>query len=170
MKTSKATTFTIVREFNAPIEDVFNAFAEAGALNEWWGPSETNNSTILLDFRPGGIFHYKMEKDGNVNYGRFLFSRIEPHHTLEFTNSFADENANVIPAPFDISLPKVIFYSLTFSARNAATVLTLTASPVDASATEIEGFSSINESMQQGFEGTFAQLAEYLKQVRKNKL
>lgn len=169
MKNSKATTFKIVREFQAPREDVFNAFAEAEALNEWWGPAETNNSVISLDFRPGGIFHYKMEKDGNVNYGRFLFGRIVPHHILEFTNSFADEKANVIAAPFDISLPKAIFYSLSFTDQNQATILTMTATPVEASTAEIEGFQAINESMQQGFGGTFDLLAVYLGAVQKNK-
>lgn len=28
----------ITREFNAPKEIVFNAFADADALAEWWGP------------------------------------------------------------------------------------------------------------------------------------
>lgn len=169
MESTKATTFKIVREFHAPREDVFNAFAEVEALNEWWGPAETNNSTISLDFRPGGIFHFKMEKDGNVNYGRFLFGRIVPHHILEFTNSFADENANVIAAPFDISLPKAIFYSLFFSDQNGVTVITLTGTPVEASLEEIEGFQAINESMQQGFGGTFDQLAAYLNTLHTDK-
>jgi uncharacterized protein YndB with AHSA1/START domain len=162
MKSSATKDFKIVRKFNAPREDVFNAFAEADALNEWWGPAETSNSVISLDFIQGGIFHYRMEKDGQINYGRFLFGRILPHHLLEFTNSFADENANVIAAPFNISLPKAIFYSLSFTDLGDKTILTLIGKPIEASKEEIEGFRAINESMQQGFGGTFDRLADYL--------
>jgi uncharacterized protein YndB with AHSA1/START domain len=162
MKSSKAAAFKIIREFNAPKEDVFNAFATEEALNEWWGPAETNNSAISLDFRSGGIFRFKMERDGQVNYARFLFKKIEPHDLLEFFNSFTDEQGNVISAPFDISLPKSIFYSLSFTGRGDVTTLTLTATPADASPSEIEGFQAISEGMQEGFTGTFDKLASYL--------
>lgn len=56
--TDKTRVFTFVREFDAPKNLVFNAFSNAGALNEWWGPAESANSVISLDFRPGGIFHF----------------------------------------------------------------------------------------------------------------
>lgn len=162
IKSSATKDFKIVREFNASREDVFSAFAEADALNEWWGPAETSNSVISLDFTQGGIFHYRMEKDGQTSYGRFLFGRILPHELLEFTNSFADENANVITAPFNISLPKAIFYSLSFTDLGDRTIITLTGKPLEASKEEIEGFQAINESMQKGFAGTFDRLANYL--------
>src|ERR1044072_9113227 len=103
--TGKA-AFVYVREFEAPKELVFNAFSSAEALNAWWGPVETRNSVIKLDFTPGGIFHFKMESpDGGVSYGRFLFGNIQPYDLLEFTNAFADEQARVVKAPFDIPLP-----------------------------------------------------------------
>ncbi len=98
---------------------VFNAFSNAEALNEWWGPVETNNSVISLDFRPGGIFHFKMESDGHVSYGRFLFKTIQPYDLLEFTNAFADEKANIVQAPFDINIPLEIFYSMRFTEHAA---------------------------------------------------
>ncbi|RYY29243.1 MAG: SRPBCC domain-containing protein [Chitinophagaceae bacterium] len=97
-----------------------------------------------------------------------MFTRIVPHHILEFTNSFADENGNVIAAPFDISLPKKIFYSLYFEDKDNITVLTLTGSPVDAAAEEIEAFSAIHESMQEGFGATFDQLDVYIQRIGEN--
>ena len=154
--------FIITREFNAPKEVVFNAFADADALNEWWGPVECRNSVIKLDFRPGGIFHFKMDFNGNISYGRFLFGTIQPYDLLEFTNAFADENANVVPAPFDIQIPKEIFYSLHFSEVKGKTIITLTGLPVDATGEEEAGFRSINLDMQKGFGATFDKLIEYL--------
>lgn len=57
--TTEKTVFTLVREFDAPQKLVFNAFSTADALSEWWGPAESRNSVINLDFRPGGIFHFQ---------------------------------------------------------------------------------------------------------------
>jgi uncharacterized protein YndB with AHSA1/START domain len=149
-------------EFNAPKQLVFNAFSTAEALNEWWGPVETKNSALSLDFRPGGVFHFKMDFNGNVNHARFLFKTIEPYDLLEFSNAFADEQANPIPAPFDVTLPVEIFYSLRFTEKNGKATIHLTGEPINASQAEIEGFVSINGSMHEGFEGTFAALAAFL--------
>ncbi|MEQ8811471.1 MAG: SRPBCC domain-containing protein [Imperialibacter sp.] len=152
-------------KFNAPKELVFNAFSTAEALNEWWGPVETKNSAISLDFRPGGVFHFKMDFNGNVNYARFLFKTIEPYDLLEFSNAFADEQANPIPAPFDVTLPVEIFYRLRFSERNGKTTIDLTGEPINANQAEIDGFVAINESMEQGFGATFDKLGAYLKNL-----
>jgi uncharacterized glyoxalase superfamily protein PhnB/uncharacterized protein YndB with AHSA1/START domain len=155
-------TFTLVREFDAPRKEVFNAFADADALNEWWGPAETENSVIKLDFRPGGIFHFKMKHNGKVNYGRFLFAKIQPYELLEFSNAFADENAKVVKAPFDIDLPAEIFYRLVFTEHKGKTTLTLTGSAVNPSTAEQEAFESINADMHEGFSKTFNKLDLYI--------
>lgn len=154
--------FRLVYTFDAPKELVFNAFADADALNEWWGPAETDNSVISLDFTPGGIFHFKMDYNGHISYGRFLFRQIQPHDLLEYTNAFCDEHAQVIPAPFDVKLPLEILYRMEFTEANGKTKITMTGEPVNASHEEEEGFSAINESMQQGFAGTFDKLVKYL--------
>lgn len=165
-QTNDGKILTIIREFDASQKEVFNAFAEIEALNEWWGPAETENSAISLDFRPGGIFHFKMEAGGRVNYGRFLFSKIQPYDLLEFTNAFADENANAIRAPFDIPLPIEIFYSFRFSENDGKTTLTMTGQPVNGTSEEEDTFVAINDSMQQGFGGTFDALARYLGRIK----
>src|SRR5690606_38031719 len=102
IKTDAQTVFTHVHIGDAPRELVYQAFSTAEALNAWWGPANCDNSLISLDFRPGGIFHYRMVAGDTVNYGRFVFNRIDPPAFLDFTVSFADANANAIDAPFDI--------------------------------------------------------------------
>jgi uncharacterized protein YndB with AHSA1/START domain len=151
--------------FKAPRELVFNAFSSAEALNAWWGPAETRNSVISLDFRPGGIFHFKMEGKGQVSYGRFLFRDIQPPYLLEFTNAFADEKAQVVKAPFDMPFPLEILYRITFGEAGEETVLSLTGRPVDASPEEAASFLAINSSMHDGFGGTFGKLALYLHKI-----
>ena len=159
---SASATFKFSRQFNAPRERVFNAFSNAEALNAWWGPIETKNSVITLDFRTGGIFHYRMESQEKITYGRFLFNKIQPFELLEFTNAFADENAKVVRAPFDIPLPLEIFYRLQFMEHKGKTIIEMTGKPVNASPEEAAGFLSINLGMEQGFGSTFNKLFSYL--------
>ena len=158
----------IVHEFNAPKKLVFNAFSNANALSEWWGPAECEMTVIKLDFRPGGMFHYKMDYQGKINYGRMIFQKIQPHDLLEITNAFADENANPIKAPFDIELPIEIFYRFVFTESNGTTTITMTGTPVDPTQKQLEGFHSIDSSMREGFGATFNQLSLYLEKIHLN--
>ena len=163
---AQSSKFLFTYDFQAPKALVFNAFASADALNEWWGPVECKNTALFLDFRPGGIFHFKMEMDGHVSYGRFLFATIQPYDLLEFSNAFADEHANPVKAPFDIQLPVDIFYSLRFHEKNGITTITMSGTAVNATAGELEGFNSINEDMKKGFGSTFNSLAFYLEKIK----
>jgi uncharacterized protein YndB with AHSA1/START domain len=154
--------FTLKYNFNAPRRLVFNAFSDAKALGEWWGPVESKTTVIKLDYREGGIFHYRMETHGKANFGRFLFKKIVPYHTLEFTNAFADEHANVVPAPFDLNLPLEIFYKLKFTESGGITTIDLYARPVDADDSQYHAFNSISDSMVNGFNATFDKLKLYV--------
>lgn len=158
--------FFFVQTFDAPKEAVFRAFSTAEALNAWWGPAETENSVVRLDFRPGGTFHFKMVAGGTVSYGRFHYLRIEPNELLEFTNAFADEEGNVVPAPFPMPFPEEIHYRITFREEKGKTVVSLTGRPVNATPEQEESFRSIHDSMQEGFGGTFDKLVSYLENRR----
>lgn len=158
--------FVITHHFDAPKKLVFGAFSKKEALAEWWGPVECKNTVLRLEFKTGGIFHYQMEKDNKINYGRFIFGLIEPYDLLEFTNAFSDQNANIIRAPFDIQLPMQIFYRLRFSENKGKTTITMTGKPVKATREEEDTLRSINPSMQQGFGASFNKLALYLSKIQ----
>jgi uncharacterized protein YndB with AHSA1/START domain len=162
MKDPADVAFTLVYEFNAPKKLVFNAFSDAKALSEWWGPVECKNSVIKLDFKKGGVFHYKMEKGGTVNFGRFIFGEIVPYDCLEFTNSFSDEKGNIVRAPFDIPFPLQVFYRLIFTESNGKTTITMTGQPVQATDEEIDSFRSLLPDMRKGFGASFGKLSDYL--------
>jgi len=161
--TDKGKEFTLTYKFNAPQKLVFNAFSNAEALGEWWGPVECKTTVLHLDFREGGIFHYQMEANNKITYGRFLFKQIKPYHTLEFVNAFSDERANIVPAPFDIQLPLEIFYQLKFIENGGITTVELLARPINANEEETQAFNSISLSMVDGFGATFGKLEAYLK-------
>ena len=163
MKSQNQTSqLTITREFNAPKEFIFNAFAEANAMGKWWGPPGFPIEVVKFDFRPNGVFHYKADMQGQSSWGRFIYGKIVKPDLLEFTSSFSDEKGGVTRAPFSDKFPLQIFNRVELAEKNGNTVLTLSGHPVNATDEEIEFFNSISAGMQQGFAGTFDQLETYL--------
>ena len=53
-------TFTISfeRTFDAPREDVFDAWTKPDEVSEWWDPTGARLSTCEIDLRPGGAFKF----------------------------------------------------------------------------------------------------------------
>lgn len=161
-KNIQDTEFTHVHEFDAPRQLVFDAFSTAEAMNEWWGPVQYKNTVIKHDFRPGGIFHFEMNENGNISYGRMLFKAIESPELLEFTTAFADENGKVVKPPFGFDFPYEVLYRLVFTEKNGKTTIHLTGKPWKATEEEIAGYHSIFDGMEMGFAGTFDKLVDYL--------
>jgi len=160
-------TFSLSRTFKAPKELVFRAFSSAEALGKWWGPVEAPIDVISLDFRPGGIFHYRM-KGEQINYGIFRYREIDPPNSITWINSFANEKGETIKPPFeDFDIPREILHRITLTEKDGITTLALTAEPLNASENEISTFIAITESMEQGYGGTFDQLEKYLKGIQK---
>lgn len=155
--------FTITRTFDASKEDVFNAFASAEALTEWWGPVEAPIDVIQLDFRAGGKFHYRMN-GAMVYYGVFHYQQIIPHDSIVWINSFANEAGEVIKAPFPgLDFPLEVLNTLTLEQKGSQTVLTLVSEPYNSTESETAAFNAIRDNMQQGFTGTLNQLEAFLK-------
>jgi len=161
-----AQQFTLTRTFNASKEMIFDAFATAGALAQWWDPAEAPIDVISLDFRPEGIFHYRMN-GAHQSYGIFRYKEIDRPNSISWINSFADEKGAIIKPPFEgLDLPKEIMNSITLTENNGITTLILKSEPVNASQSETDCFISITDSMEQGFGGTFSQLADYLHRIQ----
>lgn len=158
--------FSITREFEAPMKLVFEAFSTATALGQWWGPVEAPIEVIRLDFRPGGIFHYKM-KGEHTSYGLFKYTQIEAPRSITWINSFANEQGEVIKPPFPgMDVPREIQNTITLSEENGITRLVLVCHPLHASPEEIATFNAITQSMEQGYGGTLGQLKTYLQTIK----
>ncbi len=152
----------IVRYFNAPKEVVFEAFANAEALAEWWGPAGMPVTVKSFDFKPGGKFHYKMEGNGQVMWGLFKYIAITRPELVEFISSFSDEEGNVCKSPFPMDFPLEIFNELTLTDSNGRTTLTLQGHPINATSEQEATYTSITANMEEGFSKTFDQLERYL--------
>jgi uncharacterized glyoxalase superfamily protein PhnB/uncharacterized protein YndB with AHSA1/START domain len=153
----------IVRHFNAPKEVVFEAFANAEAMGEWWGPKGMDLTVKTFDFTPGGKFHYKMEGNGQTMWGLFKYVNLNKYDLIEFISSFYDENGNICTSPFPMDFPLEIFNQMVLTEANGRTTLTLQGHPVNATITQEETYTSIKANMEEGFGGTFDKLERYIK-------
>lgn len=155
--------FVITREFDAPRDLVFKAWTEPERLAQWWGPKGFTMISTKIDLRPGGFFHYGMKSpDGQEMWGKFVYREIVPPERMVFVISFSDEGGGVTRHPFSATWPLEVINTLTFSEHDGKTTLTLRGGPINATEDERATFKAGHASMQQGFKGTFDQLAEYL--------
>jgi uncharacterized protein YndB with AHSA1/START domain len=73
------TTFKTARNFAAPPEAAFAAFAAPERLATWWGPDGFRNTFEVFEFKPGGRWRFTMHGPDGSNYPNdSIFTTIEP--------------------------------------------------------------------------------------------
>ena len=163
MNGTSAQEFVITRELDAPRELVFKAWTEPERLEQWWGPKGCRLKVAQLELRPGGVILYSISfGQGPTMWGRFVYSEIEALERLVYVSSFSDEEGALTRAPFSKTWPMEVFNTLTFTEQEGKTTLTLRSAPQNATEEERKTFVGMHQSLQQGFSGTFDQLADYL--------
>ena len=155
--------FVITRHFSLPRDVVWKAWSDPDQLKHWWGPKGCSIEVLRFEFRPGGFFHYAMNFDGAPTWwGRFNYREIVELEGMVWLNSFANEHCGIARAPFSENCPLEIQNSVTFSEHAGQTTVTLRARPFGALGAECQFFDDLRPSLEQGYGGTFDQLAEYL--------
>ena len=83
---------TVVREFEAPLELVWNAWTKSEQLDKWWAPKPFRAETKSMDFREGGFWLYCMVgPEGIAAWCRVDYQSIEPMKRIVDTDVFCDE-------------------------------------------------------------------------------
>jgi len=90
-------SFTIVAEFDAKIERVWQIWADPRQLERWWGPPTWPATFESFDFTPGGkASYYMVGPDGENARGWWLLTSIDAPTTLSFDDGFADDNGEPV--------------------------------------------------------------------------
>jgi len=85
----------IKKVFNAPIENVWNAFTKPEQLDLWWAPKPWKTITKSHLLLPNEQWIYSMNgPDGEKHWGTVQFQKIEKPLHLTWTDWFSDENGN----------------------------------------------------------------------------
>ncbi|WP_181782777.1 SRPBCC family protein [Pseudonocardia pini] len=86
-------TLTFVAEFAAPVERVWQVWADARQLERWWGPPTWPATFEVLELAPGGRASYYMTgPEGEKSRGWWRITAADEPNRLEFEDGFADEN------------------------------------------------------------------------------
>src|SRR5690242_3409993 len=87
-----ALTLTIVAEFQAAAERVWQVWADPRQLERWWGPPSYPATVVDHDLRAGGRVTYSMTgPDGEKHHGWWRLIAVDPLRSLDFEDGFADE-------------------------------------------------------------------------------
>jgi len=86
----------IVREFDADLSLVWDAFTVAEILDQWVAPKPFISKTKFMDFRVGGRRFYAMvSPEGIHRWAVQRYTSITPKTNFKMFNAFADENENL---------------------------------------------------------------------------
>jgi uncharacterized protein YndB with AHSA1/START domain len=116
---NKATkTALIIREFDAELSLVWDAFTKPEILDQWWAPKPFSSKTKVMNFEVGGRRFYAMiSPEGQKHWSLQKYTSISPKTNFKMINAFADENENP-------NLPGSE-WSLTFSEQNGTTKVSI---------------------------------------------
>lgn len=113
-------TIFIVREFDADISLVWDAFTKPEILDLWWAPKPLLSKTKKMNFEVGGRRFYSMVwPEGQEYWGLKNYILIEPKTRIIWLSSFTDAEENI-----NTALP-TSEWELNFSEQNGMTKLNI---------------------------------------------
>lgn len=84
-------TLTITAEFAAPVERVWQVYADPRQLEKVWGPPTYPATVVDHDLRPGGRVTYFMTgPEGDKHAGYWNVTAVDEPHGFAFEDGFAD--------------------------------------------------------------------------------
>jgi uncharacterized protein YndB with AHSA1/START domain len=91
-------TLTITADFAAPVQRIWQVYADPRQLERIWGPPACPATVVDHDLRPGGRVTYYMTGPEGEKFGGFWeVIAVDEPHSFEFLDRFADENFNPVP-------------------------------------------------------------------------
>jgi uncharacterized protein YndB with AHSA1/START domain len=137
-----ALTLTLVAEFGASPERVWDVWEDARKLEQWWGPPTFPATFTRHDFVVGGESRYFMSgPSGEKPHGWWRTDVIEKPRRLEFANGMAGDDGE--PVPGVEPMPTVITIEPVDSGTRMTTLVTFV------SANQME--TVLEMGMQEGF-------------------
>ncbi|MDG4798752.1 SRPBCC domain-containing protein [Micromonospora sp. WMMD1082] len=84
-------TLTITAEFAAPVERVWQVYADPRQLEKVWGPPTYPATVVEHDLTPGGrVTYYMTGPEGDKFAGYWLVTAVEEPSSFSFDDGFAD--------------------------------------------------------------------------------
>jgi uncharacterized protein YndB with AHSA1/START domain len=92
---------TITRELDAPRELVWDLWTDPNQYMCWWGPKDFTSPYARFDLHMGGKDLSCMRgQDGKEYWDAGTYEEINEPSRIVYTDTFADQNGNVVPASY----------------------------------------------------------------------
>jgi uncharacterized protein YndB with AHSA1/START domain len=102
-------TLTIVADFAAPVERIWQVYADPRQLEKVWGPPTYPATVVEHDLRPGGrMTYYMTAPDGAKYHGYWLITAVDEPAGFTFDDAFADADFNLAPG-MPVSTNRFVF-------------------------------------------------------------
>jgi uncharacterized protein YndB with AHSA1/START domain len=89
-------TITLIADFDAPIEQVWDLWSDPRKLGRWWGPPTHPATFEKHELTPGGEATYFMTGPEGAMWGAWRVRAVDPPTSLEFINAFADPDGTPV--------------------------------------------------------------------------
>ena len=143
-------TVHIVREFNANLEVVWEAWTTAELLDQWWAPKPFGSKTKFMNFEVGGRRFYAMlSPDGQERWSIQKYTSISPKTNFKIFSVFADKDENP-------ELPGSN-WDLNFSEHNGMTKVSITI--------KNDSLARLEKMIEMGFQEGFTILLQQLDEL-----
>jgi uncharacterized protein YndB with AHSA1/START domain len=95
-------TIVQTRLLSAPVKLVFDCFADAENISNWWGPNGFRTTTHEKDFRVGGVWIYTMHgPDGKDYPNHVTYTAIEPPTRIAYDHGINEQHPDMFKATID---------------------------------------------------------------------
>lgn len=147
--TSRSNVISLTRVYDAPLYAVWDAWTQADAVAQWWGPRGFTLTTHSRDLRTGGHWHYTMHgPDGTDHENTTQYLEVVPLQRMVYDHGGHRDR------------PPLFRVNVLFTEREGRTQLDLSMTLATPEAAE-----QIRAHIRQaGGEATWDRLAEYLGQ------
>jgi len=88
---------TVIADFEASIDQVWELWSDPRKLERWWGPPGYPATFEKHDLTPGSEATYFMTSpEGDRSWGTWRVTAVDPPTSLEFKDAFADTDGTPI--------------------------------------------------------------------------
>ena len=90
-------TITLIADFEAPIDQVWELWSDPRKLERWWGPPGYPATFEKHDLAPGGeVTYFMTDPEGDRSHGIWRVTAVDPPTSLRFTDAFADTDGTPV--------------------------------------------------------------------------
>lgn len=158
----------LTRDYDAPIELVFEAWTRAEHLQNWQVPFDGFKFEFAhADIRPGGFTLHKMTApNGFEMWLKTEYRSVTPHTELAFVQYTSNEAGEFVPNPKMPDWPRNLLTTIKLEAIENKTRLQLIWQPIDPGDAEAQAFDQSRAEHGAGWGAGLEQLAAYLDRQR----